>query len=88
MPKLKKGTIIPTPEEDAQINAGIAADPDTYELSDEEFKLLRPHGEWRSEGTKVSVSLLLDTDVLHELEALGPDWETRVNDLLRSALRS
>ena len=29
--------IIPTPEEDAIINAGIAADPDTDELSDEWF---------------------------------------------------
>ena len=29
--------IIPTPAEDAIINAGIAADPDTDELSDEWF---------------------------------------------------
>lgn len=32
MPKLKPGTIIPTPEEDAAIDAGIAADPDSREL--------------------------------------------------------
>lgn len=32
MPKLKPGTIIPTDEEDAAINAGIAADPDSREL--------------------------------------------------------
>ena len=42
MPKLKVGTIIPTPEEDALINAGIALDPDTYELSSEEFRQLKP----------------------------------------------
>ena len=30
MPKPKPGTIIPTPEENAAINAGIAADPDTF----------------------------------------------------------
>ena len=34
--------VVPTAEEDAQISAGIAADPDTYELSAAEFKQLRP----------------------------------------------
>jgi hypothetical protein len=29
--------IMPTEEEDAEINAGIAADPDTYEWTDEDF---------------------------------------------------
>jgi len=33
----KADIIIPTPEEDAVINAGIADDPDTDELSDEWF---------------------------------------------------
>ena len=42
MPKLKPGTILPTPEEDAAIKAGIAADPDTVELTDAEFAQLRP----------------------------------------------
>jgi hypothetical protein len=39
---MKKKLITPTAEEEAQINKGIAADPDTYELSDDEFKQLRP----------------------------------------------
>ncbi len=40
----KSGRLVelPTPEEEAQINAGIAADPDTYELSEEWFKTARP----------------------------------------------
>ena len=42
MPKLKPGTILPTPEEDAQIRAGIAADPDTFELDEEWFARARP----------------------------------------------
>ena len=42
MPKLKLGTIIPTPEENAAINAGIAADPDTFELDDEWFARAKP----------------------------------------------
>jgi hypothetical protein len=37
--------IPPTPEEDAAINRGIAADPDTYELSSREIaELLEPTG--------------------------------------------
>jgi uncharacterized protein (DUF4415 family) len=37
MPKLKPGTIIPTSEEDAAINAGIAADPDSREWTADDF---------------------------------------------------
>ena len=37
MPALESDTIIPTAQEDAIINAGIAADPDTPELADEWF---------------------------------------------------
>ena len=38
MPKLKEGTVIPTHEEDAVINSGIAADPDTFELDGSAFQ--------------------------------------------------
>ena len=37
MPKLKHGTIIPTHEEDAVINAGIAVDSDSRKLNDKWF---------------------------------------------------
>lgn len=46
MPKLKPGTIWPTPEEDAAINAGIAADPDNPELDDEWFARAKPANEF------------------------------------------
>ena len=42
MPKLKPGTIFPTPDEEAAINAGIAADPDTFELDEAWFARARP----------------------------------------------
>jgi uncharacterized protein (DUF4415 family) len=45
MPKLKPGTILPTEEEERQINAGIAADPDNPEWTDEDFKRARPAAE-------------------------------------------
>jgi uncharacterized protein (DUF4415 family) len=45
MPKLKSGRILPTPEEDSVINAGIAADPDARELDDAWFKKAQPASE-------------------------------------------
>lgn len=45
MPKLKPGTILPSPEDEAAINAGIAADPDNPEWTEEDFKRARPASE-------------------------------------------
>ena len=42
MPKPKRKIILPTPEEDARIRAGIAADPDTFEADAEWFAKARP----------------------------------------------
>ena len=42
MPKLKPGTIVPTPEEEVAIRAGIASDPDAAELDDAWFAKARP----------------------------------------------
>ncbi|MCG1054642.1 BrnA antitoxin family protein [Mycetohabitans sp. B5] len=45
MPKLKVGHISPTPEEDAAVNTGIAADPETHEWTDEDFAQAKPASE-------------------------------------------
>ena len=42
MPELKPDTIRPTPEEDSAILEGIAEDPDTWELTEEDFAGMRP----------------------------------------------
>ncbi len=42
MLQLERRITFPTPEEDAAINAGIAADPDTRELTDDDFARMRP----------------------------------------------
>ena len=44
-PAGKRLMILPSPEEDAAINAAIASDPDAVELTDEEFEGLRPVSE-------------------------------------------
>ena len=36
--------VLPTPAEDAAISAGMAADPDIYEVSATEFKQMRRPG--------------------------------------------
>jgi uncharacterized protein (DUF4415 family) len=43
--RTKPRVVMPTPEEDAAIARGIAQDPDTYELTDEELARLRPASE-------------------------------------------
>lgn len=75
--------VLPTNAEEAQINAGIAADPDAYEMSPTEFKQLR-RGRPLGSGKKVQVTLRLDADLLEKFKSTGSGWQTRVNDALRS----
>ena len=75
--------VMPTPQEDAAINAGIAQDPDTYELGAAEFKQLH-RGRPLGSGSKVQVTLRIDADVVNKFKASGAGWQTRMNDALRS----
>jgi len=87
MPQLKPGHISPTDEEDAAIRAGIAADPDTFEPSDDEFLKLRSASGGRSkvEVTEEAIKLRIDPDVLAHFRAMGPGWQSRINEALRKA---
>ncbi len=83
----KRKFITPTPAEETAINAGIAADSDTYALSDEEFKLLkpvrgRPKGS-KAATTKVTLTMRVDAEVLEYFKAQGRGWQTRINDALK-----
>jgi uncharacterized protein (DUF4415 family) len=79
--------VMPTSEEDIAINAGIAQDPDTYELGAAEFKQLR-RGRPLGSGTKVQVTLRIDEDVVEKFKASGSGWQTRINDALKSWVQS
>ncbi len=79
---------LPTPEEEVRIAAGIAADPDTMELTSEQIakrKRGRPVGNV-AESIKKTVSLRLDPDLLEAMRASGKGWQTRANETLRREL--
>ena len=87
MPKLKAGTILPTPAEDAAITAAAMADPDAVPFTDAEWAQVKPlvrRGRPLGSGTKVQVTLRLDVDVVEKLKSTGAGWQTRANDALRN----
>ncbi len=75
-------------EEDARIREGIAADPDTRELSAAEMAQLRPLGRPKSLVTKQAVSIRLDPEVVAFFKAGGPGWQTRLDAVLRDYVRA
>ena len=86
--------------EEAAIEAGMAADPDTRELTKEDFARMRPATEvaphvveaWhRGRGkqeapVKEQTTIRLDADLIAHFRAGGPGWQTRINDTLRQAV--
>ena len=71
MPKLKTGTILPTPAEDAAITAAALADPDAVPFTDAEWEQVKPlvrRGRPLGSGTKTQVTLRLDVEVVGQLK--------------------
>lgn len=75
---------LPSDEDDARIRAGIAADPDTHEVSDAEFVLMRRPGRPLGSGIKTQITLRIDTAIVDKYKATGPGWQTRINEVLRA----
>lgn len=87
--------------EEAEVQAGIEADPENPEWTVEDFKQVRPFAEvfpelaasWRrtrgpqKAPTKKLVSLRLSPEVLEHFKAGGPGWQSRINDTLIAAVR-
>ena len=82
--KSKSGHVfeLPADEEEITINAGIASDPDTYELSDEEFSKLRPVGRPIADVTKDRITIRLSPEVTEYFRATGKGWQTRMDKVL------
>lgn len=88
----KPEIVVPTDEEDAAINRGIAADPDTYEVSAKEMQAMKPlgkrgRGRPRLASTKELVSIRYDADILDAFRASGEGWQTLMNATLNVALQ-
>jgi uncharacterized protein (DUF4415 family) len=96
-PKTQSKLIYPTPEENERINAGIAADPDTWELTEEDFAQMRPTSETHPEiveayrrargkqkaPTKIATSIRLSETVLEAYKKSGPGWQARIDQDLQ-----
>ena len=78
---------LPDDEEDVRIRAGIAADPNTHELTKTEMTTMRRRvGRPPAAVVRPMLSLRVDADVAAALRASGKGWQTRVNALLRQSL--
>lgn len=75
-----------TPEEEREIDAGIAADPDSPELDVDFFCQAKRQRGPQKTPTKHLVSLRLDPDVVERFRATGPGWQGRINEALRKAV--
>jgi uncharacterized protein (DUF4415 family) len=78
-----------TREEEAAIAHGIAADPDTFEPTDEEFaQMKRRGGRPKLAHPKVAVTVRYDAEIVERFRAGGEGWQTRMNDALRDWLKT
>ncbi|MEM5325339.1 BrnA antitoxin family protein [Paraburkholderia sp. JHI2823] len=76
-----------TPDEEAAIARGIAADADTFEPTDEQFaQMKRRGGRPKLANPKVAVTVRYDADIVERFKAGGDGWQTRMNNALREWL--
>lgn len=91
MKQSKKVALIqPTAAEDAAIARGIEQDPDTMEITGDMLAEMQPlarRGRPPLEQPKLSMTMRVDADVLMAIKATGSGWQSRVNDVLREAVR-
>jgi len=82
----KSGRLIelPNDKEDELINAGIALDSDTYELSEVEFSQLKPYKNLSVVQKRIPV--LLSQEIVERFQATGLDWQMRIDNALKEWL--
>tara|TARA_R110000850_G_scaffold12930_8_gene42724 strand:- start:25042 stop:25347 length:306 start_codon:yes stop_codon:yes gene_type:complete len=88
--KSKSGRMfeLPSDQEESDINAGIAEDPDTRELEDQEFQQLRPLGRPKAKVTKERITIRLSPEVVEKFRATGSGWQARMDKALQEYLKT
>lgn len=89
MPKLKRGHISPTKREDTKINTAILSDPETREMTDEDFEKAQLDATPRVDG-KTRITIWVDSSIVAAFKARsaleGKGYQTLINEALRSAV--
>lgn len=91
MPKLKPGTILPSPEQDAAITAAAMSDPDATPYTDAEWEAVKPtlkRGRPLAAVTKERITIRLSPEVVQAFRATGEGWQTRMNAALKDWLKT
>lgn len=100
MSDIEREVLIPSDEEEEEIQRGIALDPDAPEWTDEDWARARPAVEAvphvverhrRTRGrqkapTKERVTVRLDADIVAHFRQGGRGWQTRLNEALRQVI--
>lgn len=88
--KTKSGRTLslPSKEEDATINAGIAADQDTYEIPAKEFRQMKRVGRPPAAMTKERITIRLSHEVVAHFKEGGKGWQTRMDMALQDWLKT
>ena len=91
--KTRSGRVLtlPTPDEDAAITAAAMSDPNAVPLTDAEWAQVKPsvrRGRPLGSGSKTQETLRLDVEVVEKFRASGDGWQTRINDALKTWIRS
>lgn len=93
---------MPTKDEEKAINAGIAADPDAFELGEDFFKsAIRTTGTTASEiasevqrrgkqkaPTKERITIRFSPEVLESFRATGRGWQTRMDNAMKEWIKT
>jgi uncharacterized protein (DUF4415 family) len=74
-------------DEEAAIQAGIHADPETHEPSENAAKALRRVGRPPLAVTKERITIRLSPDVVEAFRATGKGWQTRMDAALKDWLK-
>jgi uncharacterized protein (DUF4415 family) len=89
--------------EEAKLIAAAESDSDNPPLTDKQFSRMRPahevapqlvarqlrkeRGRPKAATTKQQVTLRIDRDVLEKFRAQGDGWQSRINEVLRKAVK-